>query len=165
MSSSGSYSLVTGNSKEVHVINCVFQGHLMEAHATDITITNSTFRDYRTIFRKTKAVLEGIIANNSTFVFAENSDIILGKDSKFTCSPKSAISLSSSNITFSGTVLFYNNRDVYGGALFLYLSNLIISCNASLIFDSNVALNSGGAMSLSSSHLSIGSKCKFDIYQ
>ena len=88
MSSSGSYSLiVTGNSKEVHVINCVFQVYLMEAHTTDITITNSTFRDYRTIFRKTKAVLEGINASNSIFVFTENSDIILGKDSKFTCSP------------------------------------------------------------------------------
>ena len=129
MSSSGSYTLVTGDASEVQVTNCVFQGHVLEAHTTNITITNTTFRDYRTIFRKTKALLEGINADNSTFVFVENSNITVGKDSNFTNSSKSAISLSSSNITFSGTVLFYNNSDVYGGALFLYLSNLIISRN------------------------------------
>ena len=162
-SSSGSYALITGNASEVQVTNCVFQGHVLEAHTTNIIITNTTFREYRTIFRKAKALLEGINASNSTFVFVENSNITVGKDSNFTTSSKSAISLSSSNITFSATALFYNNRDVYGGALFLYLSNLIISRNASLIFDSNVALNSGGAMSLSSSHLYIGANANLTI--
>ena len=142
--------------------NCLFQGpNIYELGAqiytssTNTMIRNSSFQDCYIVIRKAKAVLVDVETYNSHFFFLENSDIMIGKQSKFISSHKSAINVISSNITFSGKLSFSNNSDVYGGAMFLYLSNLIILPNAYIVFDNNSAQNCGGAMLLSSSNLYI----------
>ena len=159
----GSYTSILGDSEVLNLLvidNCLFQGHILETsvlhqYKINIMIRNSSFQDCYISFRSVKAVLEGIDAYNSQFVFGQNSTI-LGKDSKFIGSPNSAIEVASSNITLLGKLTFSNNSAIYGGAIFLYFSNLIISPNAFLVFYHNSALNSGGAISLYSSHLYIG---------
>ena len=139
--------------------NCLFQGHMLHASTTNVMIRNSNFQDcYVSFDESTKAVLENINAYNSQFLFTSNSTIIV-KDSKFTGSllSQSTIEVAASNITFSGKLAFSNNSAIYGGVIFLYFSNLIISPNAaSLFFYNNSALNSGGVISMYSSHFYIG---------
>ena len=84
------------------------------------------------------------IFNNSTITLS-NADLTI-RDSTFSHSPSTAITLSSSIVTVVGNVRFSHNQGIKGGALALIGSTMIIERNAYLVFTENRATKTGGAI-------------------
>lgn len=71
---------------------------------------------------------------------------LLVKNSNFSNSSSTAISLYSSVITLEGSVSFRNNTGRKGGALALIGTTMYIEMHATVIFQNNHALEKGGAI-------------------
>ena len=123
--------------------NCIYaSGIAMVNEFTAITIANSSFVK--------NSVSESFSFDNSqgshgavylNLINAEFSDTVFSNNSG------SAVNLIFSTLTFSGEVLFNDNRAFDGGALYLQInSEIVVANNSEVVFANNSALSSGGAI-------------------
>ena len=141
--------------------NCLFVNDrgIGMINGTTVSIENSVFQNigfnsivFVNIF---KIVLEDFHLQSS-FVYIENSTIVVGGNSDFiACTDDMAVLSKSSTIILLGSIVFANNSGTNGGALFMYSSTLTIDINGNVTFINNSALYRGGAIYLSSSIFNI----------
>ena len=113
-------------------------------NGTTMSIKNCVFQDigFKSILfvNMPKIVLEDFHLESS-FVYVENSTVVIGGNSEFVaCTDDMAILSKSSIIVLSGSIAFANNSGTNGGALFMYSSILTVEVDGNVTFVNNSAL-------------------------
>ena len=125
---SDNYSFICFNSIKATIQNFTSKGNNFFLNSTDIKFyfNECSFEESYIYFYNCAAVMENYRHAHS--------------------SGRGSMSSFSGNITFAGTVSFFNNSGTRGGAMNLFLSTLNIASGANVSFVNNTALDIAGAL-------------------
>ena len=127
----------------------------LQAHNSHVSITNSnnviftscTFHDFDEIpWPMADAILISQTPIEAAVAIDQSHNITFSDNSKFYRNHNSALISYSSVITLAGSVSFFNNTSIRGGAVTLYSSTLNLATGANVSFINNSAQETGGAI-------------------
>ena len=110
-------------------------------NSNNVTFTNCTFHDFDEI-----PIPYSILISIETAITLHQSHVTFSDNSKFYRNHNSALISYSSVITLAGSVSFFNNSSIRGGAMTLYSSTLNLASGANISFINNSAQETGGAI-------------------
>ena len=110
--------------------------------SNNLTFTNCTFHDFDGVPYPSQILRTPI----ETAVTVRQSHITFCGNSKFNNNHNSALISHLSVITMAGSVSFFNNSGIRGGAMILYSSTLNLVSSANISFINNSAQETGGAI-------------------
>jgi predicted outer membrane repeat protein len=121
--------------------------HVSIRSSNNVIFTNCTFHDFESKVLNARQYDADQLLIPAAVTVHQSHNITFADNSKFYSNHNSALVSYLSVITFAGSVSFFNNSGIRGGAMALYSSTLnLASTDTNILFINNLAQETGGAI-------------------